>query len=94
MQQRITPDEIKQRAYELWERNGRQHGSHLEHWLQAERDLDPERSQGRTAAAPPAPPAAPRRRSPAKPKAPKTPAIDSGAGAGPTEATVRNSQRA
>lgn len=27
---------IRERAYELWEREGRPHGRHLDHWVQAE----------------------------------------------------------
>jgi hypothetical protein len=29
---------IRERAYELWEREGRPHGRHLDHWVQAERE--------------------------------------------------------
>lgn len=32
-------DEIARRAYDLFERRGRQHGRDLEDWLQAEREL-------------------------------------------------------
>jgi len=32
-------DAIAKRAYQLFELQGRKHGHHLEHWLQAERDL-------------------------------------------------------
>jgi hypothetical protein len=32
-------DAISQRAYELWEREGRPEGSDLRHWLQAEQEL-------------------------------------------------------
>lgn len=32
-------DDIARRAYELFEKRGRQHGRHLEDWLQAEREL-------------------------------------------------------
>jgi hypothetical protein len=31
-------DQIRERAYELWEREGRPHGRHLDHWVQAERE--------------------------------------------------------
>ncbi len=29
-------DQIRRRAYELWEKDGREHGRDAEHWLQAE----------------------------------------------------------
>jgi hypothetical protein len=29
---------IRERAYELWEREGRPHGRHMDHWVQAERE--------------------------------------------------------
>jgi hypothetical protein len=29
---------IRERAYELWEREGRPHGRHIDHWMQAERE--------------------------------------------------------
>ena len=30
---------IRERAYELWEREGRPHGRHVDHWMQAEREV-------------------------------------------------------
>lgn len=30
---------VSRRAFEIWERNGRQHGHDLENWLQAEAEL-------------------------------------------------------
>lgn len=30
---------IRERAYQLWEQEGRQHGRDVEYWLQAERSL-------------------------------------------------------
>nr|WP_137831798.1 DUF2934 domain-containing protein [Methylobacterium sp. L1A1] len=39
----ITPEEIRQRAYELWERNHRPDGFEIEFWLVAERELRAER---------------------------------------------------
>ena len=33
-------DKIRQRAYEIWDMEGRQDGRADEHWLQAERELD------------------------------------------------------
>jgi hypothetical protein len=32
-------DQIRQRAYELYEQSGRQEGLELEHWLQAENEI-------------------------------------------------------
>ena len=32
-------DRIKQRAYEIWEQEGRPHGEDLKHWLQAFKEL-------------------------------------------------------
>jgi hypothetical protein len=32
-------ERIKQRAYELWEADGRPQGQHAEHWARAEREL-------------------------------------------------------
>jgi hypothetical protein len=34
--------QIRERAYELWEHEGRPHGRHLDHWIQAERELGSE----------------------------------------------------
>jgi hypothetical protein len=34
--------QIRERAYELWEHEGRPHGRHLDHWVQAERELGSE----------------------------------------------------
>ena len=31
---------IRERAYELWEREGRPQGRHLDHWVQAERETE------------------------------------------------------
>ena len=33
---------VAQRAYELWDQQGRPDGRHHEHWLEAERQLDSE----------------------------------------------------
>jgi hypothetical protein len=35
----VSPDEVAQRAYQLWEAAGRPSGQDLEHWLQAEAEL-------------------------------------------------------
>lgn len=34
-------ERIRQRAYELWEAEGRPNDRHIEHWLQAERETAP-----------------------------------------------------
>jgi hypothetical protein len=33
-------DELRKRAYEIWESEGRADGSDMDHWLRAEQDLD------------------------------------------------------
>ena len=35
----ITQEAIQERSYSIWEREGRPHGRHLEHWAQAETEL-------------------------------------------------------
>ncbi|WP_158747162.1 DUF2934 domain-containing protein [Acidisphaera sp. L21] len=35
-----TEDAVRQRAYEIWQREGSTHGSHDEHWEQAQRELE------------------------------------------------------
>ena len=40
---RISLDEIRERAYELWERHHRPEGFEIEFWLLAERELRAER---------------------------------------------------
>lgn len=32
-------EEVRERAYRIWEKEGKPHGCDLEHWLQAEREL-------------------------------------------------------
>jgi hypothetical protein len=51
----VQPDDIRQRAYQLWEQSGRAPGHDLEHWLQAERELaaEPETVPAAPAAARP-----------------------------------------
>jgi hypothetical protein len=39
MDRQPSQQEIAQRAYALWEREGRPHGRNLEHWLSAESEL-------------------------------------------------------
>jgi hypothetical protein len=46
----ITFEEIRERAYELWERNHRPDGLEIEFWLIAERELRAERERDRKAA--------------------------------------------
>jgi hypothetical protein len=41
-------DHIRRRAHEIWEREGRPHGRHEEHWAQAAREIEGESSGGRT----------------------------------------------
>lgn len=38
-QERVDPEKIAVRAYELWEQRGRPIGSEQEDWLEAEREL-------------------------------------------------------
>ena len=35
-------DQLRNRAYQIWERKGRPQGRDLEHWLEAERELEAE----------------------------------------------------
>lgn len=37
---------IKERAYQLWEREGRPHGKDLEHWRRAEQEVKSQADQG------------------------------------------------
>ncbi|WP_018261741.1 DUF2934 domain-containing protein [Methylobacterium sp. WSM2598] len=41
----ITPEQIRERAHELWERNHRPDGFDLEFWLLAEREVRAERAR-------------------------------------------------
>ena len=41
----ITFEQIRERAYELWERNHRPEGFEIEFWLLAERELRKERER-------------------------------------------------
>ena len=45
----ITFEQIRERAYELWERNHRPEGFEIEFWLLAERELRNERERQRAA---------------------------------------------
>jgi lysozyme family protein len=54
--------QIEARAYVLWERAGRPHGRHEEHWNQAEKEVLSEAkapARKKVKAAPPAPPKKP-----------------------------------
>ncbi len=75
---------IRQRAYEIWDREGRQNGRADEHWLQAEREVA---AQAAAQAAPAAETAA----APANKKAPvkKT----SNGATKPPAASLRSGQR-
>lgn len=46
----ITTEEIRQRAYELWERNHRPEGLEIQFWLLAQRELRAERQALQAAA--------------------------------------------
>ena len=41
----FSSDQIAQRAYQIFEREGRMDGRDMEHWLQAERELQSERER-------------------------------------------------
>ena len=43
-----TQDQVRQRAYELWEQHGRSEGHEAEFWHQAERELKGEASSSDT----------------------------------------------
>jgi hypothetical protein len=49
----ITFEQIRERAYELWERNHRPEGFEIEFWLLAERELRKERERQKTTDTPP-----------------------------------------
>jgi hypothetical protein len=51
----VKEERIRARAYELWEREGRSHGSHERHWLEATRQVEAEMAgEGAAAAVAPA----------------------------------------
>jgi hypothetical protein len=77
-------EELRNRAYRIWESEGRPEGMEAEHWARAERELAAEAANGSAAAVAPAEtpasagpmPAAPARRSRTKPAAtPDEPAV-------------------
>lgn len=43
--------QVSQRAFDLWERNGKPNGQDLDHWLQAERELLKKETPAKKAAA-------------------------------------------
>ncbi|MBI2678948.1 MAG: DUF2934 domain-containing protein [Candidatus Koribacter versatilis] len=45
---RNAEDEIRRRAYELYEQDGRHHGRDREHWLRAEAEILARASDGRS----------------------------------------------
>jgi hypothetical protein len=47
---RNAEEEIRRRAYELYEQEGRQDGRHQEHWLRAETEILGRRPHGRKSA--------------------------------------------
>jgi hypothetical protein len=47
--QRDREKRIEHRAYEIWEREGRPHGQHGEHWRRAEAEIAREEGNGGTA---------------------------------------------
>ncbi|MER2269797.1 DUF2934 domain-containing protein [Methylobacterium oxalidis] len=51
----ITLEQIRERAYELWERNHQLDGFEIEFWLMAERELRAERDRKRAEASSDAP---------------------------------------
>jgi hypothetical protein len=85
-------ERIKQRAYELWEADGRPHGKDAEHWARAERELtqgggrqpsvktgNGKASNGATAKTAPRSPSAASKPGAAKPAAGASPARPGGA---------------
>ncbi len=67
-------ERVRRRAHDIWEREGRPHGRHDEHWGQAEAEVDDEIRAERQAAetessAPDAPPKRRRKAATDKPKA-------------------------
>lgn len=34
-----SPDEVRRRAYEIWEQRGREHGKHEDDWYRAEQEI-------------------------------------------------------
>jgi hypothetical protein len=53
--QKLTEDQIRQRAQEIWERNHRPDGRDEEFWFEAERELQQEASRVNVPGAPETP---------------------------------------
>jgi hypothetical protein len=68
-------DRLRQRAYEIWEREGRPEGRHEEHWVQAHREIEAEEGGGASAG-------------PAAPDDAPTPTSPGGAEATPAQASA------
>ena len=49
-QVKVPPEKISMRAYEKWCQRGRPQGTHLQDWLEAERELQAEMGKGPGAA--------------------------------------------
>jgi hypothetical protein len=47
---KVPHEKISMRAYEKWCQRGRPHGTHLQDWLEAERELQAEMSKGSSTA--------------------------------------------
>ena len=47
--ERLTSDEIRERAYDLWDQHHRPEGYDLQFWLMAERELKAERRSSSSA---------------------------------------------
>lgn len=41
----ISEDEVAERSYRIWEREGRPEGRHLDHWFRARAELEAEAAQ-------------------------------------------------
>ena len=62
-------DQIRQRAYEIWEREGRPHGDDMKHWLQAFQEIAASAEAGAAPAKKPRSTKPKAAAAPAKPKA-------------------------
>ncbi len=49
---KVQHEQIAQRAYEKWCKRGRPHGTHLQDWLEAEKELQAELGRPATATKP------------------------------------------
>ena len=64
-------NEIADRAYDIWEREGRPHGKALDHWLRAETELQGARQEAAPLAQTSHQPEPPREQAPAKRSGPR-----------------------